>query len=193
MTAISKLQFSPFRANFCRGWAKPLICIYSCAILKPLAPTQHPCQSLNTLATPSRLTHIFNCSCAILKALAFHQDPHQSLNTLASPSRPSPPPLDWHTYSIIHVLLLKPWQPLQTLASPSRPSPPPLDWHTYSIIHVLFLKLWQSLKTLTSHSRPSPVPQDLRQSLATPSRLTHLFNYSFSILKALAVPKDTRQ
>ena len=26
MTAISKLQFSPFRANFCRGWAKPLIC-----------------------------------------------------------------------------------------------------------------------------------------------------------------------
>ena len=25
MTAISKLQFSPFRANFCRGWAKPLI------------------------------------------------------------------------------------------------------------------------------------------------------------------------
>ena len=27
MTAISTLQFSPFRANFCRGWAKPLICI----------------------------------------------------------------------------------------------------------------------------------------------------------------------
>ena len=27
MTAISKLQFSPFRANFCRGWAKPLICV----------------------------------------------------------------------------------------------------------------------------------------------------------------------
>ena len=26
MTAISKLQFSPFRANFCRGRAKPLIC-----------------------------------------------------------------------------------------------------------------------------------------------------------------------
>ena len=27
MTAISKLQFSPFHANFCRGWAKPLICL----------------------------------------------------------------------------------------------------------------------------------------------------------------------
>ena len=41
MTAISKLQFSPFRANFCRGWAKPLICVCSstksflCEIRKP--------------------------------------------------------------------------------------------------------------------------------------------------------------
>ena len=26
MTAITKLQFSPFHANFCRGLAKPLIC-----------------------------------------------------------------------------------------------------------------------------------------------------------------------
>ena len=31
MTAISKLQFSPFRANFCHGWAKPLI--YACSSL----------------------------------------------------------------------------------------------------------------------------------------------------------------
>ena len=44
-------------------------------------------QSFKTLATPSKLTHIFNYSCTILKALVVPQDPRQYLKTLATPSR----------------------------------------------------------------------------------------------------------
>ena len=49
---------------------------------------------------------------------------------------------------------------------------------------------------IASPSRPSPVPQDPCQSLktlATPSILTHIINYSCAILKALAVPQDPHQ